>query len=318
MHRHSFSGAGRSCKVLYIAGYGRSGSTILELILGEFDNIKSVGELRYVWDRGLNANWSCGCGEQFDRCSYWKSVFDLLPEGTNRETIQKMIAGIRPWSRGWLTIKSYLADRGISFQTLHSDLMHMLANLYGAICMTSGRAIIVDSSKWPDYAALLQQAPGIELYLVHLVRDPRAVAFSWRRRRKYEPNSTSDIHTPVYSPVRTAVEWVAWNRAIKRQTQLPASRSIRIRYEDFIANPKGTVAAIFRFLGEPVPNSSPFSGNRTVALHGNHAVSGNPVRFLRGEVPLVLDDEWTHSMGKTNQAVVSMITRPLMREFGYA
>jgi hypothetical protein len=63
-------------KVLYIAGSGRSGSTILDNILGQVEGGFSVGELRYVWDRGIIQNRICGCGAPFRGCNLWKRVFD--------------------------------------------------------------------------------------------------------------------------------------------------------------------------------------------------------------------------------------------------
>ena len=35
--------------VLYIGGWGRSGSTLLAHLLGGLDRMVAVGELRYVW-----------------------------------------------------------------------------------------------------------------------------------------------------------------------------------------------------------------------------------------------------------------------------
>lgn len=43
-------------KVLYIAGWGRSGSTILDNVLGQVEGFFSGGELSYLWERGLSEN----------------------------------------------------------------------------------------------------------------------------------------------------------------------------------------------------------------------------------------------------------------------
>jgi hypothetical protein len=47
-------------KVLYIAGFGRNGSTILGNILGELDGFFHGGELNFVWERNLLDNRRCG------------------------------------------------------------------------------------------------------------------------------------------------------------------------------------------------------------------------------------------------------------------
>src|SRR5205085_9431203 len=63
-------------RVLYVAGTGRSGSTLLARILGRADSVFAAGELRYVWQRGLLEDRVCGCGEPFSRCPFWSEVVD--------------------------------------------------------------------------------------------------------------------------------------------------------------------------------------------------------------------------------------------------
>ena len=65
---------GEKFKVLYVAGSGRSGSTILGNILGGVEGFFSVGELRLIWERGLIRNWLCGCGVSFRECPVWSEV----------------------------------------------------------------------------------------------------------------------------------------------------------------------------------------------------------------------------------------------------
>src|SRR5204862_6576366 len=60
--------------VLYIGGWGRSGSTLLAHVLAEVPGFVSVGELRYVWQAGPEANELCGCGLPFDECPVWTAV----------------------------------------------------------------------------------------------------------------------------------------------------------------------------------------------------------------------------------------------------
>jgi len=61
-------------KVLYIGGSGRSGTTIIGNILGSARGFVHVGELRYIFDRGLIQNRLCGCSAPFRRCSVWNEV----------------------------------------------------------------------------------------------------------------------------------------------------------------------------------------------------------------------------------------------------
>src|SRR6266508_1900794 len=60
--------------LVYVAGPSRSGSTLLDLILGQILGVVSTGELRYVWTRGLLENEPCGCGRTFLACPFWHAV----------------------------------------------------------------------------------------------------------------------------------------------------------------------------------------------------------------------------------------------------
>src|SRR5438105_15565281 len=62
--------------VLFIGGEGRSGSTLLDRMLGQLPGFFSTGELREVWNRGLIENLDCGCGLSFRSCSFWTAVGD--------------------------------------------------------------------------------------------------------------------------------------------------------------------------------------------------------------------------------------------------
>src|SRR5690242_10887667 len=61
-------------KVLFIAGSGRSGSTLLDMLLGQINGFYSTGELRFIWERGFGQNQLCGCGKPFRECDFWTEV----------------------------------------------------------------------------------------------------------------------------------------------------------------------------------------------------------------------------------------------------
>jgi hypothetical protein len=61
-------GAAAAVKVLYVAGSGRSGSTILDRTLGRVDGLFSAGELCNLWGRSLLARRRYGCGIPVPDC----------------------------------------------------------------------------------------------------------------------------------------------------------------------------------------------------------------------------------------------------------
>ena len=61
-------------KVLFIGGAGRSGSTLLDRLLGQTPGLVSVGEVTNIWKVGFTDDFPCGCGELFSGCPFWREV----------------------------------------------------------------------------------------------------------------------------------------------------------------------------------------------------------------------------------------------------
>src|SRR6185436_15662226 len=87
----------------------------------------------------------------------------------------------------------------------------VLGRLYQGINHVSGGRIIVDSSKVPPFAFLINQVPQVDLHVVHLVRDSRATAYSWQRKKIRPEIHWKTEYMAQYSPVRSALEWTVMN-----------------------------------------------------------------------------------------------------------
>jgi hypothetical protein len=59
--------------VIYVAGCGRSGSTLLDAVLGAHPAVVSVGEVWYHARWQAN-NFACTCGAPFNACEFWQAV----------------------------------------------------------------------------------------------------------------------------------------------------------------------------------------------------------------------------------------------------
>jgi hypothetical protein len=166
--------------------------------------------------------------------------------------------------------------------------------------------VVVETSKRAGDAALLRLVPGVEAHFIHLVRDPRAVAYSWRKRE-----------ASGHGGAATARDWLAFNfldGAIRRRAG--PHRSMRVRYEDFAARPRPTVETVLGLLGESVP-SVPFQDDHTVVLGSNHTVLGNPVRFTAGPIELRNDEAWRIHLPTSDRLAVTALTLPLLIRYGY-
>jgi hypothetical protein len=302
-------------KVLYIAGSGRSGSTVLDRILGQLDGFFSVGELSNLWERGVVAGRRCGCGQPFDRCATWTAVLrEAFGDGAGPNA-ERLVALARAQA-GPARVPGVLA-RGVRLDDpATAEYRRTLERLYLAVQRVSGCRVIVDSSKSPVYAELLATIPAVDLYLVHLVRDPRATAYSFLRRKAL-PDFGDDRLMRRQPPLVSARRWDLWQTTTELLWRRKPGRYLRLRYEDFVRRPQQGVRRVLALVGED-PAELPFVSEAAVLLEPTHSVSGNPNRFATGTVPVRADDEWVERMRPADRLLVTALTWPLLLHYRYA
>ena len=302
-------------KVVFVAGFGRNGGTLVDRILGEVGGIVSLGEFRFVWKKGVVQNELCNCGAPFRQCSFWQRVFDRAFGGMDATYAEEVMALYErvdrtryfPWFLGPLRPKA--------FQGRLTEYTGILTRLFRAVATETGARAIVDSSKFAAYGAVLSRMPGFKVYILHLVRDSRASAYSWGKcvAKPEVPDRTEVL--PRFSLTSSAMQWTyrnvasGWLRAIN-------PRYLRIRYEDFATTPRSATMEILRFVGED-PERVPFLNERTVLLGDSHTQSGNPSRFAKGPTLIRPDLSWRHQMPPAGRTIVTAMTWPLLLRYGY-
>jgi hypothetical protein len=294
-------------KVLYLAGTGRSGSTLLARILDRTEGVFAAGELRYVWQRGLLEDRLCGCGEPFRSCPFWSEVIDRA-FGGDAVDAEQVLANQRALTR----LRQVPRILTIGGRPAPAEYLRTLSRLYRAVAEVSGSDVVVDSSKLPSYGFVLAQVPDLDVRFVHLVRDPRGAAYSWTR-----PKALPDSDTGMQrmSVLKSSSLWLAWNASAPAMFRDP-SRYCVVRYEDLVARPRHVIDRILAFAGHE-GNGTPFVGERTVSLGRSHTVAGNPNRLEAGRVELREDQTWTTALGRPRQALVTAVTTPLLGRFDY-
>jgi len=303
-------------KLLFITGSGRCGSTILHDILGQIDGFSAIGELRYVWERGLTNNSICGCQIPFRKCEFWQSVmleaFGGM-EDIDIQEISRLNNSMRIYNLPLMVIP-YMRKRIESRLKL---FLFTLGKLYRAIHVTSNSKVIIDSSKDPQYGYLLGMLPEIELYILHLIRDSRAVAYSWSRRKLFYPDVTSRDYMDRYNSIRSSFQWNARNIIAESCLRRGFVPYMRLRYEDLIEKPQESIKCILNMLGEKTVDLSFIKQNSVRINKASHSVFGNPGRFRIGIVKLKLDNEWKAKMRILNEISVMAITWPLLLKYRY-
>jgi Sulfotransferase family len=294
--------------VLCITGWFRNGSTIIGNILNEIPGFFHAGELHALWQNaaGKGRNELCGCGQPLTACPVWSEILaSLRPPGTSlqeyADTVVHRQLGHARARHTWRVL-----DHGLHCDAVreHADLM---ARTYRAIADRTGARVIVDTTKIPGEAALLPNVPAVTPYFAHLVRDPRAAAYSWRHSKQY-----------VYamSAAKSTGYWDVFNLGSEAIARRYPERSLFLRYEDFIADPAAAIDALLQLCGED-RDANPVRG-RVIELHVNHTVLGNPDRFQTGPTTIRnTDDKWRAGLPASAKLAAMTISWPLLGRYGY-
>jgi hypothetical protein len=304
--------------IIYIAGSGRSGSTLLERILGGMPGAVNVGELIDLFRRTAPRGERCGCGLAFADCPFWAGVgqraFGGWQEGQLAAVhrLQIRIARQRHLAR---LLAMPLAGRGFRADVARYGASYRA--LYQAIADQAGARYVVDASKWPVQALALARA-GMDIRVIHLVRDVRGVANSLSKRDVARPHAARETDHMLHTvPAETAARWLG----IQAEAELLRGcglRVTRMRYEDFVRQPRQAVGAALADLGlSSGPADLAHIGDGHVVLGTSHGLSGNPSRFSSGEITLRPDEAWRNQMPQHDRAVVTALGLPLLLRYGW-
>jgi hypothetical protein len=301
-------------KVLFIGGMGRSGSTLLDRMLGSVPGVVSIGEFRKFWRRGLDANELCGCGEPLRSCPFWKAVL----AGAGDRDFEAARAAEDRLLRALKNTAKFRSAR-LRDARFHRDLDAFAAArvaMLRSVVEVSGASLVVDSSKGPLYGMALALSAGLSVTPVHLVRDGRAVAYSWSRKKEVRRTAEHTDLMPTLPAAVAAGHWVT--KSVQMELGWPGGRRpMRVHYEDMVREPKATVRRLLRRAGHPIPGEQTGPETGLVRFGKDHTVLGNPSRFEQGEVAVRLDDEWRRSMPGVARATVTALSMPLLATYGY-
>ncbi len=297
-------------KILYVLGRGRSGSTIFANVLGAYEGYFAAGEVRYLWDPVVTRDRACACGQPVSRCPVWSHVLERVG------TVDAQMAGA--WQREVVTERNLLRllryDRPGRWPAL-DNYASLMAEVYRALGDVTGSRVIVDSSKRPSYAAFARLLRGSHLYCIHLVRDPRASAYSWATSR--HGSVFGDTEVRRRNSFDSTIRWNVLNlEAELLLRRLPRDRWMRLRYEDFVAAPRAQSERVARLTGD-APPESPFRDDRTVALASGHTIAGNPSRLATGEVTIEDRDQWRSEQRALDRVMATAVAVPFLGRYGY-
>jgi hypothetical protein len=303
-------------RILFIGGWGRCGSTLLDMMLGQVPGVVSAGEVREIWLRGCVEDRPCGCGRAFSNCPFWTSVGEHAFGGWDQLDLQRTLRTRYRLDRPWGVPRLLVPENDNRPDDDLSAYGDVLAQLYRGIAAASGAGTIIDSSKIPSHALMLRRVPELEARVLHLVRDSRGVAYSNTKRVEKASSAGASTLLPRHGSMASSARFDFYNglTAALRAARMPY---LRLRYEDVIADPRRRLHEILAYAGVTTDGQFPFLNGPQLTLAENHLVDGNPVRFAKNPLTLKLDEQWRSEMSPRARAAVTILTSPLLRTYGY-
>jgi len=302
--------------LIYIVGPGRSGSTLLDLLLNNHPQIQSLGEFHRLTLFARTNQDPCTCGKRILQCPFWQSVQQAaqkkLKVGPDVPLITTLDPMIRPDA-----VSSFVNVLQLFSLYLGNLSLHRLSNImggrphseavknfyfwYDTIRQVTGSQIIVDSTKEPRRLKLLYLHAPRRMKIISMVRDGRAVVASWLRRN---PHRSMEILAKSWIAARRRTTWMLMS--------IPKENMMVVKYEALCRNPKGVMQNVCSFLEVPFMQ-------RVLTLRKDisHNISGNPMRFRKSEFKIELDERWQTELKEEELKTFANIAGSWNRKLGY-
>jgi len=297
--------------VVYILSTGRSGSTLLELLLGSSESTWTLGEAQILpWESRENRH-PCGCGVPVAECKFWRNVLPDIPIGEGTYPIEHFR---ETYNSGkafrWHILSSLLLSRrDKSLRAAIREYGNLNARYFSEVRAEAEKSTggeiqwLVDSSKDHYRLLWLDASNRFDLRVVFLTKSPEAYAYS-----RIKSSNVDRLRMTAHA----TVSWTSINALMyficQRRFQ---SRFRHVQYRDIAANPDDYRASFEGWLDVAFPNWH----SKIIRQYENHGIAGNHMRW--GNTPIRLDDAWKHQLTSLEKGIARGLSFPLAQFLGY-
>ena len=321
-------------RLAYLLAASHSGSTLLTMLLGALPGACTAGELKAT-SLGDPESYRCSCRERIRECETWRQVatamasrgfpdFEITCAGTSIFEVASSYARrlLAPLYRG--PAMEIVRDLGLS---LSSEWRHLLPEtnrrnlaLVESLLEVNNATVVIDSSKVALRLKYLLKIPALDVRVIRVIRDGRAVALTYTDEWNFADSSDPEMRgggtgarrpPPRRSMADAANEWKRSNEASDALVaRLPASQWTEVRYEELCADPGTTLRRLAIFLGlDPEKTLLDF---RSRPQH----VIGNGMR-MDNTSEIRLDERWKSHLTPDDLRAFDEVAGDLNRRYGY-
>ncbi|MGI9494021.1 MAG: sulfotransferase [Geminicoccaceae bacterium] len=290
--------------LVYILSTGRSGSTLLDVLLGAQPECWTLGEFQLL-DIGVGRQMQCGCHHQLSQCDFWGPVVTRVRR-ILRFPLGYFRSGRYPCGKvvRWGFLPSIALGQPLPAHRLAAEA-YAISNLaamdeakHAAEQHQDKVTWLVDASKDPYRLLWLQTSGYFDIRVIHLIRRPEGFVSNMMR----SANASGTVAVIKYAGrwvVDNVIGWAVlwrmfWPEAVKT-----------VHYEALATNPEGVIGDICSWLDVP------FEADRTQGTRHqvNHGIAGNRRRWE--SLPVNFQETWRITMPSFHQKLIAVFTTPL-------
>ncbi len=254
-------------RIIYIMGSGRSGTTILEVLLSNSPGVAGVGEVTHIFRDGYINGDVCACGSDVSECELWSTVRRQCDWSD-----ADISSGEKLFRRFSWHSKFPGVAMGLAPANAKKEFADLNGKLFSAVAKHSGAHTIIDSSKYAARAIALMRSFPDDVMIICLTRSPSGLMQAFSKPNKNEQKPKSTLATFIYYIyVMACFRVVSWRYG---------RRVLKIRYEDVVSDPCTALDRIERWSGVDLSAT-----RETISSDGflepGHIVTGNRLRYQK-------------------------------------
>ncbi len=319
-------------QLVYVVAASHSGSTLLSMLLNTHEEIATAGELKAV-NLGDPSLYRCSCHAFIQECSFWADVnasmrrcgheFEIWDPKTDFNTVdsayaKKLLGGlVRPAPLE--SVRQFALSLSPSWRRAQREALRRSVDLVHSVAEVAGVDVVVESSKVGQRLLQLDKAPDLDIHVVRMIRDGRAVALTYMRPNEFADAKDEKLRgggrggyrDNHLSMTEAAHEWRRSNEEAEALLpQLSVSSMTTVKYEDLCEDPSGVLSQIYTNIGlKPSSDIGQFKD-------AVHHVIGNGMRLDR-ESHVTLDDSWKRELTESDLRAFDQEAGELNRRYGY-